>query len=98
MVEALVNYWTLQHFFFGIGTSILIVLLLRVKYRIITISLSIISLWEVFQYREYPIQWLHNYGNNVVDIIVGLIGIFLGNKIINIIIEKKNQARTSYNV
>ncbi|MFC1804131.1 hypothetical protein ACFL0D_09250 [Thermoproteota archaeon] len=91
MAEALLNYWTLAHFLFGIGTSILIALLLRSKYRIVTISFTFILLWEAFEFRNTTFHWVYNYGNNVVDVIIGFIGILLGIKVSNFLLNEKSR-------
>ena len=79
MVEALVNYWTLEHIFFGLGAAVYVSLLLRAKYSSATIPVSIILLWELFEFREHTFYWTHNIGNQLVDIVVGVLGILLGN-------------------
>jgi hypothetical protein len=87
MTEALVNHWTLDHFLFGIGTSAIIYFLLRFKYRVYTVSFAIILLWEAFEFRASSSYWIRNYGNNLVDIVVGIVGVFLGNKILDTLLR-----------
>jgi hypothetical protein len=77
----LVNYWTIEHFVFGFGTSIIVAWLLRYKHRTITIPLIIILLWEVLEFRQNSANWIYHIGNNIVDVLIGLLGIFLGNKV-----------------
>jgi len=79
MAEALVNYFTLEHALFGTGTAIIISLLLRAKYSRVTIPVFIILLWELFEFRGQDFYWTHNIGNQVVDVFVGVLGVFLGN-------------------
>ena len=84
MVESLINYWTTHHFFFGLGVSIVIVLLLNRKHPNYTITLFILVLWEMFEYREFRSYWIINYLNNIMDVIVGFIAVI----IVNLLFDK----------
>jgi hypothetical protein len=82
MVEPLINYFTLEHLLFGIGTAIIISILSRRNDRVFLISFYIILLWELFEFRQWPHYWIDNYLNEIMDIIVGGVGIFLGFRIV----------------
>ena len=77
MVGPIIDHWTVDHFLFGIGITCIIWFLSKCRYRVSGISLFIVLLWELFEFREYGIKWVIDYGNNIVDVIVGFIGIVL---------------------
>ena len=81
MAEAIINYFTIEHFFFGLGVVMIISFLFNRKQPVPTISFFIIVLWELFEIREHPIYWRYNYMNNIMDLIVGLLAIFIGERI-----------------
>jgi hypothetical protein len=86
-MEPLINSWTYQHFLFGLGVSIVIAGLMRLKYRISTISLSILVLWELFEFRDHTTYWLTNYANNLFDILVGFVGVLIGMNLVKAVIN-----------
>ena len=77
MAEPLLNYYSVEHLVFGIGIAIIIGVLAKSKYRTYLISLFIVSLWELFEFREMPEYWINNIGNNLMDIVVGMAGVLL---------------------
>ena len=79
MIMALVNYWTFEHLLFGFGTSLLVLTLFKLKYKSYTIPMIIILLWEVLEFRQGSWGWIYQFGNNIIDVIVGFVGILLGN-------------------
>ena len=80
MVEALINHWTVDHFLFGLGLAIIISFLIRLKYSTSLITLFILVLWELFEYREGSRYLIINYQNNVMDVIVGYVAAIIGIK------------------
>jgi hypothetical protein len=78
MVEAIINHWTFYHFLFGLGTFLIVNYLLRHRNPQISISLFILVLWEVFEFRNHSYYWVVNYQNNIMDVIVGFVAVFLG--------------------
>jgi len=85
MVEPLINHWTIDHFFFGLFITFIISFLSRSKYPISSISLLILVLWEMFEYREWPHFWVINYRNNIMDVVVGFFAVIVGVKSIRMI-------------
>jgi hypothetical protein len=80
MVEPLINHWTVDHFLFGLGISIIISFLIKRKYSTSLITLFILVLWELFEYREKSSYWIINYQNNIMDVIVGFVAAIIGFK------------------
>ena len=78
MAEPLFNYWTIEHILFGFSSALIIGYLLRLKRSDVTIPLYIILLWELFEFKNQRHYWVNNIGNQIVDIIVGIIGIYIG--------------------
>jgi hypothetical protein len=85
MVESIINHWTVYHFLFGLGTAFIISYIIKTRNPISSISLFILILWEIFEFRKNPHYWTINYLNNIMDIVVGLIAVFFGFKIIDIL-------------
>jgi hypothetical protein len=92
MVEALVNHWTIDHFFFGLGIALIISFLLKRKYPAESISLFILVLWELFEYREYSYYWSINYQNNIMDVIVGFIAVIISIRAFNFVVSRINHS------
>ena len=80
MVEPLINHWTVDHFLFGLVLAIIISFLIRIKYSKSLITLFILILWELFEYREGSRYWIVNYQNNIMDVIVGFLAAIIGIK------------------
>ena len=74
MVESLINYWTVEHFLFGIATGIIVLIISRSKYRVPVMSFFIFVLYEMFELKQWPNYWIENYLNNLMDIIAGSVG------------------------
>ncbi len=86
----LIDHYTFQHFLFGVGVSLISVILLRYKYREFTVSLFVLILWELFEYRNDARFWIHSYANNLVDVVVGFIGILLGVFVIRTLTQSRS--------
>ena len=84
MVETLINLYTIEHLIFGLGTALIISFLSRSRHRVPLVSMAIVVLWEIFEYRNSSSYWMSNIGNNLMDIFVGLVGIIIMLIIINI--------------
>ena len=95
MVEALVNYLSAQHLFFGFGTGIIISILLRLKFSNFTIPVFIIILWEFFEYRTLTYYWINNIGNQIADVIIGILGIVVGNILIEKVVNRSQKSQIS---
>ena len=88
MVEAIINSWTIHHFFFGLGISLIISYLATKRHGVFTISFFILVLWEMFELKEKPSYWLINYQNNIMDVIIGVIAVVIGRRFFELIIER----------
>ena len=91
MVEALINYYSIEHFFFGLGIAIIISILMRKRHPILNISLFILILWEIFEFtrgQRATTYWITNYQNNIMDVIVGFIAAIIGWKVFNLVFKK----------
>ena len=88
MVESLVNYYTIEHFIFGLGIAAIITILNRTKHKVFSVSFFIVILWELFELKEYTNYWITNYLNNIMDIFIGLVGIIIMNNGINFIEDR----------
>ena len=80
----------MEHFVFGFGTSLIVSWLLRFNHKSFSIPLIVILLWEVLEFRQDSAIWIHTIGNNIVDILIGLLGIFLGNWIFKMKLKNEN--------
>ena len=84
MADFLINQYTIEHLLFGIGAGIFFLIISKLKFRVSLMSLSVIILWEIFEYRQSPRMWMLDYLDNLIDILVGFTGILIGTKIIEI--------------
>jgi len=96
MAEPLINFWTLDHFFFGLGVALITSFLLKRKHPISLNSFFILVLWEMFEFREAPKYWLINYKNNIVDVIIGFIAVVIGVRIYELITRSIGKDSHSY--
>ena len=87
MVEAIINHWTIAHFFFGLGIVVIISFFVNRRYPVFTLSLFILILWEMFEFKQRPPYWIRNYQNNIMDVIVGYIAVLIGARIYNYIVK-----------
>ena len=81
MAEAIINYWTAAHFVFGLAVAITVSYLMKTRYPVSSISLFVLVLWEIFEYRQAPIHWKINILNNIADVLVGYVAILIGVKV-----------------
>ena len=85
MAEAIINSWTAAHFVFGLAVALIVSYLMKTRYPVSSISLFVLALWEMFEYRQTPIHWKINYLNNIADVIVGYVAIMIGVKAIELV-------------
>ena len=91
MVEALINYYSIEHFIFGFGTAVIISMLLRKRHPTLTISICILILWEIFEFtrgQRAINYWITNYQNNIMDVIVGFVAVVIGWRAFNLVYKK----------
>ena len=88
MAEAIINSWTAAHFVFGLAVALIVSHLMKTRYPVSSISLFVLALWEMFEYRQTPIHWKINYLNNVADVIVGYMAVIIGMKAVNLVKNK----------
>ena len=88
MAEAIINYWTAAHFVFGLAVAMIVSYLMKTRYPVSSVSLFVLVLWEMFEYRQTPIHWKINYLNNIADVIVGYVAIIIAVKA-NELIKKR---------
>ena len=84
MAEAIINDWTVIHFVFGLAVALIVSILMRTRYPVSSVSLFVLVLWEMFEFRETPIHWKVNYLNNIADVVVGYLAIILVVKTMNL--------------
>ncbi len=89
VIQPIIDHWTIDHIFFGFITTFIIIILNRSKYRTYLIPFFILILWEIFEFREWPLAWLNDIFNNIMDLFAGLVGIIIAILIKNKLLADK---------
>ena len=84
MAEAIINDWTVLHFVFGLAVALIVWILTRTRHPVSYLSLFVLVLWEMFEFRQAPIHWRVNILNNIADVVVGYVAIVFVVKAMNL--------------
>ena len=77
-VESVLNVWSVVHLVFGVVVIFIVLTIEKMRNRVFVMALFVLVLWELFELQENPSYFMRNIGNNILDLLIGLIGVTIG--------------------